>query len=366
MFPVAFQNTLGRMRGMQRRTFLWGATLLACERGRTTSEPSAPVGGRGTSSGEAKPGAKERPAKNAIAKRPLGNTGEAVSSLGLGGYHIGLPEENEAIRLMHRAIDGGMTFFDNSWGYHEGESERRMGKALRGGKRSKVFLMTKIDGRTYEAAQQQIDQCLRRLQTDHVDLMQIHEVIRHSDAPWVFGEKGAIAALREAKRAGKIRHVGFTGHKSPEVHLGMLREADAHDFRFDAVQLPLNVVDPHYKSFEKHVLPVLVEKNIAVLGMKPLGSGAILDSGKVTAEECLRYALSLPTSVVITGCDREEILDQALRVGHTFKPYTAEEMKELVARTAPYAGEGKHEGYKTSERFDSTTRTPHIMTRASY
>lgn len=334
---------------VERRLFLLGLSSVGC----APTEPAAsPRPGRARQS-ETTPGE--------IPRRRLGATEERVSALGLGGFHIGVPSEKEAMAIMHRAIDHGMNFFDNCWDYHKGESEVRMGKALQGGKREKVFLMTKIDGRTKEAAALQIDQCLRRLQTDHVDLMQVHEVIRDKDPAWVFGEDGAIAALREAKQAGKLRYIGFTGHKSPKIHLSMLDMADRYDFRFDAVQMPLNVLDPHYESFQKNVLPLLVDKDIGVLGMKALASGAALEAG-VEAEECLRYALSLPTSVVITGCDEMKILDQAIRVGRTFAPLSEEEMNALEAKTSPQGSDGSLEGFKTSEKFDATTRNPRWLT----
>ncbi len=301
-------------------------------------------------------------ASGQIPRRSFGSTNETVSALGLGGFHIGVPSEKEAIEIMHRAIDSGITFFDNCWDYHEGESERRMGKALAGGRRDQVFLMTKIDGRTRKAAADQIDDCLRRLRTDRVDLMQIHEVIREKDTTWVFGEDGAVQALRDAQKAGKIRYTGFTGHKSPSIHLSMLEAADEHDFRYDAVQMPLNVLDPHYDSFEKKVLPVLQKKGIAVLGMKALASGAALEGNVVTAEECLRYALSLPTSVVITGCDEMKILEQAISVGRSFTPLDEEERVALLARTAPYGDDGGRELFKTSSRFDATLRNKHWLT----
>ena len=294
--------------------------------------------------------------------RPLGKTGVSVSLLGLGGAHIGKPEERDAIRIMHRAIEAGLTFFDNSWDYNEGESERRMGKALEGGKREKVFLMTKIDGRTKEAAAGQLEQSLQRLKTDHVDLLQVHEVIRHEDPANVFAKGGAIEALLEAKKAGKVRFIGFTGHKSPSIHLAMLAKADEHGFAFDTVQMPLNPMDPHYDSFEEHVLPVLVKKQIGVLGMKSMGSGILLQSKVVTPLECLRYALSLPTSVVITGIDHEKVLDQAIEIGSSFTQMTAEERRELLARTAAVAKDGAFEKFKTSDFFDTTARKPEYLT----
>lgn len=342
------------MKSIERRSFLVGAALVACQRGKEdparVAEPSKPS---------------ERAhdvERRDIETRPLGNTGERVSCVGIGGYHLGVPSESEALDIVHRAIDAGITFIDNCWDYHEGESERRVGKALADGKRDKVFLMTKIDGRTYDSARKQIDQSLERLRTDHVDLMQIHEVIRTRDPAWVFENGGAAKALLEAKQAGKVRYVGFTGHKSPAIHLAMLKEADARGFRFDAVQLPLNVMDPHYDSFETHVLPVLLEKRIGVLGMKPLASGDILETGLVGAEDCLRYALSLPTSVIITGCDSRAVLDQAIRVARAFEPLTREQRDALLARTKDAGKKGKHEGFKTTARFDATERNPHWLT----
>jgi aryl-alcohol dehydrogenase-like predicted oxidoreductase len=289
--------------------------------------------------------------------RTLGRTGERVSAIGLGGFHIGVPrEEQEAIRLIRRAIDHGISFMDNCWDYHEGNSEIRMGKALRDGYREKVFLMTKIDGRTKPLAAKQIDQSLRRLQTDRIDLMQHHEVIRLEDPDRIFSEHGANEALLEAKQAGKIRYIGFTGHKDPVVHLRTLEIAAQHQFRFDAVQMPLNVMDAHFRSFEKKVLPLLVKEGIGVLGMKSLGSGAIPKAGTVTAIECLHYALNLPVSVVITGMDSLPRLDQALEAVRTFKPMTAEQVAALLARTAQAAATGKYEGFKTTPAFDATAR----------
>jgi aryl-alcohol dehydrogenase-like predicted oxidoreductase len=234
--------------------------------------------------------------------RPLGNTGETISILGLGGYHIGVPkDESESIKIIRTAIDVGVTFLDNSWDYHDGNSEIRMGKALKDGYRKKVFLMTKIDGRTKALAAKQIDESLQRLQTDTIDLMQHHEVIRLEDPDRIFKEGGAQEAMLEAKKAGKIRFIGFTGHKDPLVHLRMLETAAKHHFHFDAAQMPINVCDAHFRSFQKNVVPVLTREKIGVLGMKPLASGAILKSNTVDAIECLHYAMSLPTSTVITG-----------------------------------------------------------------
>jgi aryl-alcohol dehydrogenase-like predicted oxidoreductase len=241
--------------------------------------------------------------------------------------------------------------------YHDGKSEEWMGEALRDGYRKKVFLMSKIDGQKKGPATKQINESLRRLQTDTIDLMQMHEMIRPEDPERIF-EGGAIEALQEAKKAGKIRYIGFTGHKDPKIHLAVLESARKRGFKFDTVQMPLNVMDAHYKSFEKEVLPVLVREKIGVLGMKPLGSGAILQSGKVNAIECLHYALNLPTSTVITGMDSMARLDQALEAVRTFKPLDQNAVKQLLARTAESAQGGKHERFKTSIEFDGTAKNP--------
>lgn len=291
--------------------------------------------------------------------RTLGRTGEKVSAIGLGGYHIGVPkDEPEGIRLIRSAIDRGITFMDNCWDYHDGGSEVRMGKALQDGYREKVFLMTKIDGRTKAAAAKQIDECLRRFQTDRVDLMQHHEIIRLEDPDRVFAEGGAQEAMLAAQEAGKVRYIGFTGHKDPLVHLRMLEIAGAHGFRFDAVQMPLNVMDAHFRSFEHQVLPVLVKEGIGVLGMKPLASGLILQSNTAKPIECLHYALNLPTSVVITGIESRERLDQALEAVRTFKPLSAEQVSALLGRTAQAAATGKYELFKTGNGFDGTAHNP--------
>ncbi len=295
-----------------------------------------------------------------VPKRKLGSTGEWVSMLGLGGSHIGDSQlgDAEAIQLMHEAIEGGITFFDNCWDYNDGKSEQRMGKALKDGYRQRVFLMTKLDGRTAQAATAQLEQSLQRLQTEVIDLVQVHEVIRMTDPERAFAPDGVIGALQAAKQAGKLRHIGFTGHKDPAIHLAMLEAAAKVGFRFDTVQMPLNVMDAHYQSFEKNVLPVLEERGIGVLGMKSMGAGDILKSGVVQAEECLRYALSLPTSVVITGIDSKEVLAQALRVARTFKPLSPQERTTLLARTLPAAKDGKHELFKTAHKYDGTVKNP--------
>lgn len=293
-----------------------------------------------------------------IPRRALGRTGEKVSILGLGGYHIGVPEEAEGIAIIRSAIDRGVNFLDNSWDYHAGDSEVRMGKALRGGYREKVFLMTKIDGRTKTVAASQIEDCLQRLQTDRIDLMQFHEIVRMTDPDKIFAPGGAMEAMLAAQQAGKIRFIGFTGHKDPDIHLHMLELAAKNNFHFDAVQMPLNVMDAHFRSFEKKVVPVLVKNEIGVLGMKPLGSGAILRSNTVNAVECLQYAMNLPTTSVITGMDSMKILDQGIAAALAFKPMTQEQTAALLARTATAAATGNYERFKTSTQFDGTPRNP--------
>ncbi len=291
--------------------------------------------------------------------RTLGRTGEKVSVLGVGGSHIGRQkEEQESIRIIRSAIDGGINFMDNSWDYNNGDSEIRMGKALQGGYRQKVFLMTKIDGRTKEAAAQQIDQSLQRLQTNHVDLMQFHEVIRMEDPDRIFAPGGALEAMLAAQKAGKVRYIGFTGHKDPLVHLRMLEVAAKHNFRFDTVQMPLNVMDAHFRSFQHLVLPVLVKNEIGVLGMKSMGDHFILKSNTVTPIECLHYSMNLPTSTVITGIDSMPILEQAFEVVRTFKPMSVEQVAALLERTGTAASTGQYELFKTSSHFDSTAHNP--------
>jgi uncharacterized protein len=297
-----------------------------------------------------------------IPQRPLGKTGLKVSILGLGGYHIGsVPEQTEAIRLMRHAIDQGITFMDNCWDYHSGKSEEWMGKALQDGYRKKAGLMTKIDGQTKKSAANQIDESLQRLQTDHVDLMQFHEVIRTGDPDRIFGPEGAIEAMLAARKAGKIRFIGFTGHKDPKMHLRMIEVGRKNGIRFDAVQMPLNLMDTHYRSFEQDVLPVLIKDGIAVLAMKPMGAGHLLRSGAVTARQCLEYALSLPVATVITGIDSAQVLQQALDVGRGFQSPAAPVLDSLRSRTAPHAREGKFEPFKNTTQFDGTVQNPHWL-----
>jgi aryl-alcohol dehydrogenase-like predicted oxidoreductase len=299
---------------------------------------------------------------NGMIYREFGKTGEKVSAIGLGGHHIGRPKDpQEGIRLIRSAIDRGINFMDNCWDYHDGESERRMGLALRDGYRQKAFLMTKFDGRTKTATARQIEESLQRLQTDHIDLMQYHENIRLEDPDRFFAPDGPLEALMEAKKAGKIRYIGFTGHKDPYVHLRMLEIAAAHNFHFDSCQMPLNVMDAHFRSFGQQVLPLLVQQRIAVLGMKPMADGNVLKSGAATATECLHYALSLPTTVVITGCEKMEILDQALEAVRTFKPMSPDQLAALLGKTREAAMTGKFEPFKTTSMFDGTAHNPQWM-----
>jgi diketogulonate reductase-like aldo/keto reductase len=285
--------------------------------------------------------------------RPLGRTGERVSAIGMGGYHLGQSKlsDEQAVQLLRQAVDRGITFMDNCC----------MGKALAGGYRNKVFLMTKIDGRTKAAAAQQIDESLRRLQTDRVDLMQFHEVIRLEDPDRIFAEGGAMEAMLAARQAGKVRFIGFTGHKDPYVHLRMLDEARQHNFHFDTVQMPLNVMDAHFRSFTHEVLPVLVKEGIAPLGMKCFGDHFILQSGTVQPIEALHYCLNLPIAVQITGIDSTQILDQAMEAARTFKPLTEAQVASILSRTAAAAREGKYELYKTTAHFDGTAHKPQML-----
>jgi aryl-alcohol dehydrogenase-like predicted oxidoreductase len=341
---------------MNRREALeaMAALTVAGVAGNASAAAQAPAGGTAGAAASAGTGD--------VIQRTLGRTGEKVSAIGLGGHHIGRPKDRaEGIRIVRTAIDRGITFLDNCWDYHDGESERRMGQALRDGYRKRAFLMTKFDGRTKASTARQIDESLQRLQTDVIDLMQYHENIRMEDPDRFFAPDGPLEALMEAKKAGKIRYIGFTGHKDPAVHLRMLEVADAHGFTFDSAQMPLNPMDAHFRSFEKQVVPRLVEKGTAVLGMKSMGDGLLLKSGTVTPIECLYYALSLPTSVVITGCESMERLDQAVEVARTFRPLTAAQVAAILDKTRQAALSGQYELFKTTERFDGTARNPQWM-----
>jgi predicted aldo/keto reductase-like oxidoreductase len=294
--------------------------------------------------------------------RKLGKTGAEVSCIGLGGFHIGIPPTDEqSVKLIRAAIDAGITFMDNCWDYHDGTSELRMGKALQDGYRKKVFLMTKIDGRTKAAAAKQIDQCLLRLRTDVIDLIQYHEMLRMEDADRVFGEHGAHEAVEEAKKAGKVRFVGFTGHKDPLVHLRTLEVAKEHGFRFDTVQMPVNCFDAHFRSFSRLVLPILAKERIGALCMKPIGSGDLLKAKVVAAPECLHFSLSLASDVVITGVETTDRLKQALDVVKNFKPMTEEQVAALLKKTREAALSGKYEKFKTGVQYDSTAKHPEYL-----
>ena len=297
--------------------------------------------------------------RNGIPYRTMGRSGERISLIGLGGYHLGKQADaQESIRIIRTGLDEGINFLDNCWDYNGGESEIRMGNALRDGYRQKAFLMSKIDGRNKGAAASQISESLRRLQTDRIDLLQFHEVIRDTDPDRIFAEGGGMEAVLEAQKAGKIRFIGFTGHKSPDIHLKMLATAAKHGFTFDAVQMPLNVMDAHFNSFEKKVLPILEKNGIGVLGMKPMGDHIILESKTATPVECLHYAMNLPTSVVITGCDSLPILQQALQAARNFKPLDSAEVTALLAKTVKAAEAGQFELYKTTHTFDGTVANP--------
>jgi uncharacterized protein len=285
-----------------------------------------------------------------IAYRVLGHTGENVSLLGIGGYHIGqrFVLESTAIQIVRTALDSGVNFLDNCWDYNDGLSEERMGKALRDGYRDKAFLMTKVNGRTARSASEQLDQSLQRLQTDHLDLIQMHAIEQMDEPEQVFAPDGAVEALVRAKKAGKVRYIGFTGHTNPKIHLHMLELADQRGFVFDSVQMPLNVMDAHFNSFGSGVLPVLTKKNIGILGMKTMGDKSILKSKTVTPVECLKFSMNLPLSVCITGCDSMAILQQALDVVRNFKPLTHEEVTAILAKTEAAAASGQYEPYKGS------------------
>jgi len=292
--------------------------------------------------------------------RSFGRHAEKISAIGMGGFHLGKNAltDDEAVKLIHQGVDRGITFMDNCWDYNEGRSELRMGVALsQGGYRDKVFLMSKMDGRTKEEAARQIDTSLKRLRTDHIDLIQHHEILRFDDPDRVFAEGGAMEAFVEAKKAGKLRYIGFTGHKDPRIHLQMLESAAERGFQFDSCQMPLNVMDAHFRSFAHFVLPHLVQQGIAVLGMKTFGDGVILKGdAPIMPIECLHYSMNLPTSVVITGIQSQRDMDQAFEAVRTFKPMDKAQVAELLSRSRPYAMEGKYELFKTSATFDGTAK----------
>ena len=331
------------------------ATSSAAEAGESTGADASADGGR-------RAGPSTVPAQTRegdMLYRTLGRNGPRISALGVGGYHIGqLEEKEESIRLIRTAIDRGITFMDNSWDYHAGKSEEWMGAALKDGYRDKVLLMTKLDGRTKALAARHIEESLQRLEVEHIDLMQIHEVIRLEDPDRCFGENGAMDALRAARKAGKIRYIGFTGHKDPYVHNRMLDVAAEHNFHFDSCQMPLNLLDASFRSFAQHVVPRLLKEDIAVLGMKPMASGAIVKNKIATPKECLTYALTLPTSVVITGIDSMDVLEQDLKIMKNFKPLDGGQMRELLVRTMKSAQTGNYEKFKITTMYDGTALHP--------
>ena len=334
---------------MKRRDFLKTATAVgvgaAIPAAAQTSQPAT--------------AAIKRPESPNMIYRELGTTGERVSAIGMGGYHLGKQADaSESINLMHAGIDRGITFLDNCWDYNDGISEVRMGQALRNGNRQKVFLMSKMDGRTAVEYNKQLEQSLGRLQTDMIDLVQFHEVIRLEDPDRIFAPGGAIEAAIAARQAGKIRYIGFTGHKDPIVHLRMLETAQKHNFHFDTVQMPINVMDAHFRSFGKEVMPVALKQGIGVLAMKTFGDPYILKSNTVQPIEALHYGLTQPVSVIITGIDNTQVLDQAFEAVRTFKPMTEAQISSLLARTATAAAEGKFELFKTTPHYDGTAANP--------
>ncbi|HKN26254.1 MAG TPA: aldo/keto reductase [Candidatus Acidoferrum sp.] len=328
-----------------RRDFVKGAAAFTATAGAVARNAAAAgdaksgqAGGSSSSSGE-------------IPKRPLGKTGVQVSIIGVGGYHLGSTrDQQEANELVAKALDAGITFFDNAWDYHKGLSEERLGVALKG-KREQAFLMTKVctHGRGKDVAMEMLEQSLRRLQTDHLDLWQIHEVIYYNDPDLIFRPGGAAEALLEAKQKGKVRFIGFTGHKDPAIHLRML----AQNFPFDTVQMPLNAFDATFRSFETQVLPEANKRGMGILGMKSLGgSGEMVTSGAITAEEGLRYAMSLPVATTVSGMDSLAVLEQNLRVARGFQAMSAGEMQALRERVRVYAADGRFELFKTTKKYD--------------
>jgi aryl-alcohol dehydrogenase-like predicted oxidoreductase len=292
--------------------------------------------------------------------RAFGKTGETVSVIGVGGAHVGQTSGELATRIIRTAIDRGINFMDNSWDYNngDGQAEIKMGRALRDGYRQNAFLMTKVDGRTKAAAAKQIDESLKRLQTDRVELLQFHEVIRMEDADRFFAPGGALEAFLDARKAGKVRYIGFTGHKDPAIHLRMFSIAKEKGFHFDAVLFPSNVMDWSFRSFVHEVMPVALREGVAVQTMKPMGGKVILQSKTVTPEECLQYALSQPASVVIHGMDKMEYLEQTLELVKNFKPMTDEQISALAARARQAAMTGRYELFKTTDHFDATAKNP--------
>ena len=340
---------------MERREFLKSATAAG-----VAAASSAASLAQATTSPRSGASPVKRPEAPGMIYRELGTTGERVSAIGMGGYHLAKDQnstQDEMVNLVHQAMDRGITFFDNSWDYNDGISEVRLGKALKG-RREQVFVMTKIDGRDAKSYRKQLEESMGRLGVDHVDLVQFHEVIRMEDPDRIFNDDGAIHAAMEARQAGKIRYIGFTGHKDPAVHLRMFETAARHNFHFDTVQMPVNVMDAHFRSFTKEVIPVAQKAGTGVLAMKTFGDDFVLQSHTVQAMECLHYGLSQPVSVVITGIDKPHILDQAIEAARTWKPMSETDQASLLARTRDAALTGKFEPFKTSQYFDSTATNP--------
>ncbi len=330
---------------MKRREFIKSAALA--------------VAGVGVAAEAQKSGVVVRPMASDIPYRELGKTGEKVSLIGMGGAHIAYqPDVDGAIALIRSAVDQGITFMDNGWSYNGGKSEEWMGKALKDGYRQKVFLMTKTDSHSAKGFNEQLETSLRRLQVEMIDLVQFHEVIRMGDPEAIFAPGGALEAARAAQKAGKLRYIGFTGHKDPSIHLHMLEVAEQHGFHFDALQMPVNVMDAHFRSFQHEVIPVARKKGVGVLAMKTFGFGEILKAKVAEPIEMLHYSMTLPVSVVITGMESKERLEQALTAARTFKPMGQEQIAGLLARTKDAAQDGKYELFKTSTRFDGTVKSP--------
>ena len=340
---------------MERRDFLKSAAA-------TGVIAAAPVAGVAQAGKTSDRTPVKRPEAPGMLYRELGTTGERVSAIGMGGYHLdkdGLIPAADAIRLARSAIDSGITFMDNCWDYNDGISEVRLGQALKDGYRQKVFLMTKLDARTAKDYDKQLEQSLGRLNTDVIDLVQFHEILRFEDPDRIFADDGAIHAAMAARAAGKIRYIGFTGHKNPQIHLQMFEVAALHGFKFDTVQMPVNVFDAHFRSFTNDVIPVALKAGTGVLAMKTFGDGWLLKTKTFQPAEALHYGLSVPgVSVVITGIDKPEILEQALTATRNFTPMTAAQKSDLLGRTKEVAMSGKFEPFKTSNIFDGTAQNP--------
>jgi aryl-alcohol dehydrogenase-like predicted oxidoreductase len=330
---VASRSNFSRRKFMQGAAFI-GVSPLMSRSGLAARDGKSPEVTEGT-----------------IPRKPLGKTGVQVSAIGLGGYHLGSADTDQiANDIVAKALDHGINFFDNAWEYHDGLSEERLGRALKGN-RDRAVVMTKVctHGRDKKIAMRMLEESLRRLQTDHLDVWQIHEVIYENDPDLIFVPDGAIEALAQAKQQGKVRFIGFTGHKDPEIHLKML----AHNFPFDTVQMPLNCFDATFRSFETQVLPEATRRGIATLGMKSLGgSGEMVRHGGITAEEGLRYAMSLPVATTISGMDSMEVLDQNLAIAMNFQPYTAAELQDLREKCRKLAADGRFELFKMTTKYD--------------